>query len=211
MAKKKKPTSEPQLALEIQAAIDVTDALAQIVEGKELGRKYYVGAAVGYPLLQEGLITVDDTDRNPQDDEEVAAYPTDAGIARIRGVQPPTQKVFPVSDGYAIDDYMPPRSVRSRSPNGSIYPFDSLQVGQSFHVPATAAMPKPARTLASATSLATRKYAVASGYETHPDGTPKLDKAGNPVPKWEKTRVFAVQIADPDDPRGPGARVKRVA
>jgi hypothetical protein len=208
MAKKKKPTSEPQLALEAQPAPAVTDALARIVEGKEIGRKYYVGAAVGYPLLQEGLITVDDTDRNPQDDEEVAAYPTDAGIARIRGVQP---KAFPVSDGYAIDDYMPPRSVRSRSPNGSIYPFDSLQVGQSFHVPATAAMPKPARTLASATSLATRKYAVASGYESNPDGSPKLDRNGDRVPKWEKTRVFAVQIADPDDPRGPGARVKRMA
>lgn len=203
MAKKKAAT--------VAAPLTDTDTLAQIVEGKELNRTYYVGAEVGYPLLQAGLITVDDTDRNPHNDEEVAAIPTAAGIAHIKGVQPPAEKVYPVSDGYVIDDYMPPRSVRSRSPNGSVYPFDSLQVGQSFHVPATAAMPKPARTLASATSLATRKYAVAAGYETHPDGTPKLDKAGNPVPRWEKTRVFAVQIADPDDPRGPGARVKRTA
>lgn len=51
------------------------------------------------------------------------------------------------------------------------YPFDNMQVGQSFFVPATPDRDDPAKSLASTVSAATRKYEVAVN---NPDGTPKM-------------------------------------
>jgi hypothetical protein len=47
--------------------------------------------------------------------------------------------------------------------NRSVYPFDALAVGQSFHVPASEAKPNPAKSLASTVSSANKRNAKDGG------------------------------------------------
>jgi hypothetical protein len=76
---------------------------------------------------------------------------------------------------------IPKRKVKLR---GSYkYPFDKLEVGDSFHIPMTDKCPKPARTIASSVSTANKKF----------DG-----------------KVFKSFSVDSTDPKGEGARVFRV-
>lgn len=67
---------------------------------------------------------------------------------------------------------------------GSQYPFATMPVGSSFHVPVTEAMADPNKALTSTVSAMTTKY----------------------LPK-----CFVIRKAAVDDPKGPGARVFRVA
>jgi hypothetical protein len=69
------------------------------------------------------------------------------------------------------------------------YPFDVMEVGQSFHVAPTEKNPSPSKSLASTVSSAKNRY---------------KDSAGNP------TRNFVIRTVDSSDPKGPGARVFRL-
>lgn len=89
----------------------------------------------------------------------------------------------PTSGGIEIDSGVPVPTVRRQS-GGSIYPFDALEVGQSFHIPVSDSKPNPAKSLASTVSAATKRS----------DGTKR----------------FIVRAVDESDPKGPGARVFRV-
>jgi hypothetical protein len=66
-------------------------------------------------------------------------------------------------NGFEIDSdvEMGPRS--RLAPRQAKYPFDLLEVGQSFHVPATEDMPKPGVTLAGAVTNANNKYSYETG------------------------------------------------
>ena len=88
-----------------------------------------------------------------------------------------------VVGGFEIDDNVPVPTVR-RASGGSIYPFDALAVGQSFHVPVSEGKPNPAKSLASTVSAATKRS----------NGAKK----------------FIVRSVDASDPKGPGARIFRV-
>lgn len=75
---------------------------------------------------------------------------------------------------------VPPRTRKLRGPYK--YPFDKMEVGDSFHIPATEDRPKPSRTLASTVSTASKKYG----------------------------KTFVVRTVDDSDPKGVGARVFRL-
>lgn len=149
-----------------------------------------------------------------------------APVAPVEGAAPFTPK--PRQGAYEIDTdvAMPaPRGGRA----GSVYPFDALEVGHSFHVPKTDEMPDPVATLASTVSGATARYAEETGesetvkrpvYQKDADGKRvkgadgKLIKTGEEevtVAKKRNTRVFRVVAATDKDPKGPGARVFRTA
>lgn len=89
------------------------------------------------------------------------------------------------------------------------YPFSQLEVGQSFHIVATADAPEPWRSLASAVSSANRRFAV----KTNQTKMSRPGKDGSPaklIPVYQNTKVFTIRHmknADGID----GARIFRMA
>lgn len=67
-----------------------------------------------------------------------------------------------------------------------IYPFSTMEVGQSFHIAATDAKPNPAESFASTVTGATRRFAVATG------GV-KKNRKGVEVPETKNTRKFVIR------------------
>lgn len=109
------------------------------------------------------------------------------------------------------------------------YPFDVLEIGQSFHVAVSDAMPKPEKVLSSSVTTANEKYS-----EPHPTETEEVtvrtyakNAAGDFIkgpdgkrivasetkethPKRVPTRVFKLFPVDANDPKGKGVRVFRM-
>jgi hypothetical protein len=130
-------------------------------------------------------------------------------------------------NGFEIDSdvEMGPRS--RLAPRQAKYPFDMLQPGQSFHVPATEEMPKPGITLAGAVTNANNKWSHETGqyetklvsvFEVGPDGKRVKTAEGEYIktgqeqvqkPVLQYERHFSIRSATADDVRGPGARVFR--
>lgn len=146
---------------------------------------------------------------------------------------------------YEIDDAVPmPASTVRRGRQGG-YPFDNLNVGQSFHVAPNPAKPasgdKPAVPAETPADVAARLQSSVSGararfaeeipgetesytvrtYKKTEDGKAFLkDAEGKRIvdtetpgtrPKTKLTRDFKVMPVDASDPKGPGARVWRIA
>lgn len=104
-------------------------------------------------LLKEGLVEI-----NPdiRDGDKVAVRATEKGIA-LNNEQPPanapttvTSSAFSLIDGAVL-----PAGRGGR--NANVYPFDAMNVGQSFFVGATEAKPNPAKSLASTVSSASKR------------------------------------------------------
>lgn len=95
----------------------------------------------------------------------VKASATPAGIAASQGEQAAAAAApaaapkveFTIEAGIVI-----PPSKRGGK-KSDIYPFEKLEVNQSFLVPASADRPNPAKSLASTVSSATKRYAVKTG------------------------------------------------
>lgn len=185
----------------------------------------------GFAELVEGVI----------DGDKAGVRLTEAGMARVMAEAGQNQGSDTqagsagndtvsggASGGFVIEDYVPTAQARRGGRGNTIYPFDSLNVNQSFHVPATAENPNPAKSLASTVSSATARYAeVIPGefetvtlpvYQTGPDGKKTKDANGNWIktgektetrPKVKKTRIFSVVAVGDEDPKGKGARVLR--
>lgn len=106
------------------------------------------------------------------------------------------KSAFEVETGVSM-----PATVRGRTSH--MYPFDSLEVGQSFFVPNTAEKPNAAKSLASTVSGATARYAQEVPGET------VVNRKGRTVPKTVETRKFVVKADKKGDVEG--ARVWRTA
>lgn len=155
---------------------------------------------------------------------------TDAGKAAIGAAPAPAGKIV-------IDEDVPmPTTARRGRQTEATYPFEALEkVGQSFHVPKTAANPDPAIRLSSSVSGARVKFSpVINGddgkpvmesytrptYQLGSDGKPVKGEDGKRVKtgeetltrekRGEPTRDFRVVTVGADDPRGEGARVFRI-
>lgn len=181
--------------------------------------------AEGKPLVDAGLATVDTA--NVEGDKAAVSL-TDEGkkvaaenAPKAGATETPS---FEIEDGVAI----PANSTRKGREGG--YPFDKLEIGQSFHVAKTADNPDPASRLASSASGARAKHAVATGeketvnvnvYKREADGKAYAkDGDGKRIvertesltrDKMKLTRDFVVKSVGADDPKGEGARVWRVA
>lgn len=189
-------------------------------------------AEPGYAMLTAAEVEAlgDNAEANPNitEGDKVAVRLTDAGLAAASQSTANTATTSAPAGGFEIEDGVAMPAGVGGGPRGSIYPFDKLNVGQSFHVPATAENPTPAKSLASTVSSATARYAVETGetgevtinvYQTDASGakvkdpaTGKWIKTGERKetrPKMQNTRVFAVRAVDASDPKGAGARVWR--
>lgn len=184
-----------------------TGLLQRAIEGRNSSQGYVLGTKAEFKSLSDaGLVEFND---EIKDGNKVAVRASDAGVAAF-GAQNPTGTTnapaggvdpaasFKITKGIA----MPAIKRRVGEATGSKYPFDAMEVGDSFHVAKTEAMPNPAKSLASSVTAANMRYAEKA------EGTHKTPK-GNDVPNYKYTRHYQIRAVDKTDPDGEGARIWR--
>lgn len=166
--------------------------LAEIVAAGARG--LYTSSAIHGPLVKAGLVEI-----NPSMTNEVGEIATRATQKGIESMNPPISFAPALAAPlvFAIEDNIAMPTVSGRGRGGNVYPFDALNVGQSFFVPNTANKPNAAKSLASTVSSATSRYAEIV------EGQFKTNKKGERVPVTRETRKFVVRSVEG------GARVWR--
>src|ERR1051326_4726672 len=143
------------------------ELLRAIANASAANTVVYVTAPDGLPLLKAGLITVDQTKKDPQDEQKIAATVTDAGVKFLTEhnghVQhKPVAAMFSVQSGIEL-----PKTQRRGGGGGGAptkYPFDGMEIGHFFFVANTAVDKGDAfKTLSSAVGSANQRYAVETG------------------------------------------------
>ena len=138
-------------------------------------------------LVKQGLVQVD---TNVQDEDfRIATALTEAGYAFLNSNTEAVAASTPVKVNtmFEIKSAPIPQTVRkSGAGRKQKYPFDALEIGQYFFVPATEKQPDPAKSLGSVVTSANKRYATETG-ET------KLNRKGEEVPKLAYTRKFIVR------------------
>lgn len=216
-----------------RAAVTLTGvALLAAIAASETGY-LMLTQAEGQEIVNDGFAVVD---TSIVDGETAAVRLTEAGTAKLAegkeaGTNPEVAAPAATKASYEIEDNVAmPTGTQRRGREGG-YPFDKLEIGQSFHVAKTAENPDPASRLASSVSGARVKYSeevpgetetvTVKTYKRGPDGKGYAkDADGKRIvesettetrPKLKLTRDFVVKSVDASDPKGEGARVWRVA
>lgn len=211
---------------------------------------FYMSADEGQELHANGFITVDANATDPSNPLKFLVKITEAGVnALTQSAQPtfptvpgvpsvPTTVTAPTlapTSKYEIEsDIAIPAIVRAGNagnlkPRTSSYPFDLLQVNQSFHVAATAEDAEPHKKMASNVSAANKRSevpAVPAEMVTTKHKRKVKDAQGNPIkgadgkdvyesyettePKMVATKKFVARQVNASDPKGAGVRVFRV-
>ncbi len=143
---------------------------------------------------------------------------------------PPTE--MSIQSEVKIDNDVPVpkmKRVAPKSKRKSRYPFDDLQVGQSFHLPATEKQPEPWKTVARFLTAANTKSKVPvephemvkvtkkrivldeNGEKLKEKGKLVYEKYQTEELKTVQTKKFICRRVGADDPAGEGARVFRVS
>lgn len=148
----------PKRTAATQAGVNV-DLLKNI----QNGTVKYISKDDGMPLLKAGLIQVDINQTDAVGNALVAL--TEAGVKMV-GNSTPTGAVAPVSPYAILSGVQLPVSKRGFAKGGGAptqYPFDKLEVGQSFFVPVSEKHPNPVKTLGSTVSAQNFKYSEETG------------------------------------------------
>ena len=196
------------------AEIATVIGLAEIVEAGANG--IYTAPAVHMPLVEAGLVEINPAMVNEAG--EIATRATQKGIESLdsgaivvgnatteaNSETAETGKTEKVKTMFKIENDVPVPVISGRGRGCNVYPFNQLEVGQSFFVANSESKPNAAKSLASTVSSATARYAVPSE-----DGATKTNKKGEVVPVLVKTRKFVVRRAEEDGVKG--ARVWRTA
>lgn len=134
-------------------------------------------------------------------------------VASATEVTEPAEPAAPQTVGFVIIDTVPmPTDIRTRG-KSSTYPFDKLEVSQSFFIPGEDAAKKFASTVSSATARfaipdPTGKTREKKSLAKDAEGNPILDEAGNKtynvetVPATINTREFVIRSVDDGAPWG---------
>lgn len=176
----------------------------QLLQGIASGAVQRVSQKDGKPLVEAGLIEV-----NTQDVIEGLALVrlTDAGLTMVA-----PKTIAPASNGSkyeVISGAALPPSKRGNKGGGGApvqYPFDSMEIGQSFFVPVSEKHPDPVKTLGSTVSSANMRYAEDTGEKKtvtrakrgpknravlNPDGSKQMETVE--VPVYKHTRRFSIR------------------
>lgn len=166
---------------------------------------------------------------NPEirDGDKIAIRLTDEGLKANTEMNTPASNntadtgntASAAASSFAIIDNAKLPSAARGGRNGPVYPFDDLNVGQSFFVPATADKPEPAKSIASTATSAAKRFATPV---KNPDGSPVMEEykvrgVTKTREKFEFTRRFAVKSVEKGKVYGEwtapesGALVQRVA
>jgi hypothetical protein len=201
----------------------------------------YMSAEEGSELAAKGMISVDANLVNPIEPNKFLVRITEAGTAALMAPQaqsgfgvPSSVPTVAAKSTFTIDDNIPiPAIVRAGNPGNlkprtSQYPFELLQVNQSFHVPATAEDKEPHKKMASNVSAANKRSeieAVPQEMVTTKHKRKVVDAQGKPIkgadgkdtyehyettgPKMIATKKFVARQVNATDPKGAGVRVFR--
>lgn len=181
--------------------------LRSIVDATVRGGFVYTLPAIHQPLIAEGLVEINTqvaTDANggiatratQKGIELVAQKQTvtsaDVGTVSAADLTAKAKPVFELQTGIAI----PPVAGRGRT-GESIYPFEKMEVGQSFFVA------KESKNLASTISSANARFAEEIPGET------RKNRKGEDVPARRFTRKFVVRTVEENGVKG--SRIWRTA
>jgi hypothetical protein len=174
-------------------ASDMMTALGNVVAATNTGPQgfTYMAAFDYQPLVDAGYVEVNTAIVDAQGNHAVRATETGkfavANAMTAPSDSPPVETVQEVQKMakpvFEIDTDVSIPSIQRRS-GDTIYPFAQLEIGQSFHIPATESDPEPWKTKGSAVSSATKRM---------------------------QPKQFAIRHVGADDKRGEGARVWRKA
>ncbi|MGL5002858.1 MAG: hypothetical protein ACRDAM_07945 [Casimicrobium sp.] len=170
-------------------------ALATLVAAtrSETGFMFATPASVE-PLIAFGDAEMNMEVVNPANETEFAVRATAKGLNATMSTENPTPAPAPSTKPVFTIETIDRPTVRRRGNSGaSAYPFDALPAPDTngkvsaFFIPATASKPEPWKSLQSAVSAATRKYATETGEKsfTKGDGTTGTRKT------YDYTRKFA--------------------
>lgn len=179
------------------------------------GTVTHLSQAEGLPLFQHvpALIEVNTGDLDPAGNAAVRLTAAGnemvaAGALNAGGGKPDTK---PAVTKFAImSNVVPPASMRGaglkHGTRSSQYPFEDLQIGQSFFVPVSADIPDPVKTIGSTVSSANMRYRTETGetvsktrIKRGSDHKAVKDAAGNPVketvtvPVYKQDRKFIIR------------------
>ena len=188
-------------------AFKMNKKTAELLKSIAAGMTTHVSREVGLPLVNEGFITVDTEQLNPAGD--ALASLTDKGKEMISGNATNTTMALSQSGYGVIKGAVLPPSKRGFAKGGGAptqYPFDTMEIGDSFFVPKSEKHPNPEKTLGSTVSSANTRFAVDTGTTktvTRNKRGPKnklvLDAAGNKIqetvtlPVYQHTRKFSLR------------------
>ena len=196
------------------AATVAVIGLAEIVAAGANGM--FVPESVYAPLVEAGLVEINPgmTDENGNvatratqkgiESLDSAATVADNATSEATSATAATGETQKVKTMFKIEDSIPVPTISGRGRGGNVYPFDQLEVGQSFFVANSEDKPNAVKSLASTVSSATARYAVGSE-----DGATKTNKKGEVVPVMVETRKFVVRSVEENGVKG--ARVWRTA
>jgi hypothetical protein len=96
----------------------------------------------------------------PNDEKHKFVMATQAGIDAVNASEPIVEafKTPVVAGSFKIESGVPLPAIKRGGMRAQMYPFDHLEIGQSFFVPVTETIPNPGKTLASTVSSATRRF-----------------------------------------------------
>lgn len=157
------------------------------------GGSVFATVAAMAKLHDAGLVEGNPGIVNPAKADEIAFRVKAEHLNAPAGPTPPAtpaeKPVFVIEDNVPLPE--PKRGAVAREP---IYPFASLNVGQSFFIPASEAVPEPAKKFASTVSTASKRFSKE---------VPDPAKPGETIRVYE--RKFVIRAVEG------GARVWRVA
>lgn len=166
--------------------LEVLEAIQKSPTGFDYFKPKDYNKMVEQGILEANLAMVDENGAH-------ACRLTPAGIEYMNslngtpGASADNKKEKAMSNPFIIQNVPIPATKRKGGAGRpSKYPFDSLEVGQMFFVPASVDQPDPAKSLGSVVTSANRRYATETA-ET------KKNRKGEDIPKLAYTRRFVVR------------------
>lgn len=166
------------------------ETLASISEAMKAEPFYlFLSESASKPLVKKGFAEVNKEIEN--EDCQFATRLTNSGIAFLNeNLKPEAASIPEKVSKMTFEIKSAPLPVTTRKAGAgrpSKYPFEALEVGQYFFVPATEKQPDPAKSLGSVVTSANRRFAEETG-ET------KKNRKGEDVPVLAYTRKFVVRV-----------------
>lgn len=166
--------------------------LEEVIAATAAGSYVYVSEDLYQPLVKAGLVEINLDIVNEAGEVATRAITTQVEPEKQKGE---SKMSFEIESGIPM-----PASTRRGGVREAKYPFDKLEVGQSFFVAPSEKHPEPWKSYASTISGATKRYdVVVEG--TKEVRNPKTGEVKT-VPKTEHTRVFKIVEAEKDGVKG---------
>ena len=194
--------------------------LAEVVEKTKNGQIVYTAPSFHTALIESGDVEVNPemTDTNgliaTRATQKALAMTTEAANETTQAAEgaqaaaTPVAPKFEIESGIAIPDRKPRSSTGLNAGRKPIYPFDALEINQSFFVPDKSADKPAAKSMASTVAGANARFSEVV------QGQTRKNRKGADVPATKQLRKFKIFEGErtmPDGSVQKGARIFRVA